>query len=200
MFTGIVKGVGRVVEIVDGRGPRRLRIEAKGLAAGTWQAGDSIAVAGVCLTITSLAEARFEAELSEETLRATTLGQLVRGDPVNLEPALAAGSPLGGHLVTGHVDGIARVRGVEPLQASVRAAIETPAGLERFLAPKGSVTLDGVSLTVGDVDGALFDVHLVPHTRASSTLGTLRTGQQLNLEVDLVARYLERLLAARAGR
>ncbi|HEX9706051.1 MAG TPA: riboflavin synthase [Steroidobacteraceae bacterium] len=200
MFTGIVRGIGRIVD-VDGEGDaRRLAIETGGLATGGWQIGDSVAVAGVCLTVVTLADGRFEADLSGETLRRTTLGRLGAGKLVNLEPAVLAAGALGGHLVTGHVDGIARVGQVAESSGSLHATIEAPPALARYIAAKGSVTLDGVSLTVSDVSGVTFGVDIVPHTRAVTTLGNVAAGQPLNLEVDLIARYLERLLEARGVR
>ena len=199
MFTGIVKGMGRIAERSDGN-PARLSIDAGSLPTGGWQLGDSVAVSGVCLTIVALAGPRFAAELSPETLAHTTLGGLATGTRVNLEPALAASAPLGGHFVTGHVDGIARVAEFEEVGGTLRALVEAPAELARFIARKGSVALDGVSLTVGEVDGARFVIDLVPHTRAATTLGSLAAGRPLNLEIDLVARYLDRLLAARDAR
>lgn len=197
MFTGIVRGVGRIAQVVDSGDACRLAIDTGGLATDGWQVGDSVAVAGVCLTIASLGPARFEADLSGETLRRTTLGGLGAGRPVNLEPALTAGAVLGGHLVTGHVDGVAQVRQVAEVAGSLRATIEAPRELARFIARKGSVTLDGVSLTVSEVSDAAFLVDIVPHTRAVTTLSALAGGHSLNLEVDLVARYLDRLLEAR---
>lgn len=196
MFTGIVRGMGRIAE----RGnANRLSIDAGSLPTAGWQVGDSVAVSGVCLTIVALAGAHFDAELSPETLARTTLGGLATGARVNLEPALAASDPLGGHFVTGHVDGVARVAQLEETGGTLRACVEAPPGLARFIARKGSVALDGVSLTVSDVDEARFIVDLIPHTRAATTLGALAPGQSLNLEIDLVARYLERLLAARGA-
>lgn len=200
MFTGIVRGIGRIVRVDGGGDACRLAIETGGLATGDWQIGDSVAVAGVCLTIVSLADGRFDADLSGETLRRTTLGRLGAGSPVNLEPSVLAAAALGGHLVTGHVDGIARVVQVAESSGSLHAMIESPPALARYIASKGSVTLDGVSLTVGDVSGGAFGVDIVPRTRAATTLGTLAAGKSLNLEVDLVARYLERLLEARGVR
>ncbi len=197
MFTGIVKAIGRVDAIGGGAGARRMAIDTGGLATAGWQLGDSVAVAGVCLTVVALADRRFEAELSGETLARTTLGGLASGSAVNLEPALRALDALGGHLVTGHVDGVARVRECREAGGALNATIEAPAALARFIAEKGSVALDGVSLTVGRVTGAAFTVDLVPHTRAVTTLGALTAGLGLNLEVDLVARYLDRLLDAR---
>jgi riboflavin synthase len=197
MFTGIVKAMGRI-SAVGGNGTARLSIETGGLSTAGWRVGDSVAVSGVCLTVVALADGRFDAELSGETARRTTLGRVATGARVNLEPAVAAHEALGGHLVTGHVDGLAHVRAVEEEGAALRASIEAPAELARYLASKGSVTLDGVSMTVGKVDGSVFAIDVVPHTRAATTLGSLATGQALNLEVDLVARYLERLLEARS--
>jgi riboflavin synthase len=199
MFTGIVKSVGRVASIRGG-GVRRIAIETGGLPTAAWRVGDSVAVSGVCLTVVALADGRFEAELTGETLARTTLGRLAPGGAVNLEPAVGAGDALGGHLVTGHVDGVATVRDCREEGGALKATIEAPAALARFIAEKGSVALDGVSLTVGRVTGAAFGVDLVPHTRAATTLGSLAAGQALNLEVDLVARYLDRLLDARGGR
>lgn len=199
MFTGIVKSVGRVAAI-QGGDARRIAIETGGLPTAGWKVGDSVAVSGVCLTLVALADGRFEAELTGETLARTTLGRLAPGGVVNLEPAVAAGDALGGHLVTGHVDGVAAVRDCREEGGALKATIEAPAALARFIAEKGSVALDGVSLTVGRVTGAAFVVDLVPHTRAATTLGSLAAGQTLNLEVDLVARYLDRLLDAREGR
>ena len=197
MFTGIVQAVGRVVSTGEAGGVRRIEFDTGGLATGGWQTGHSVAVSGVCLTAVALGKGRFEAELSGETLARTTLGRLAPGDAVNIEPALRACDALGGHLVTGHVDGVARARECRADGGALHATIEAPAALACFIAEKGSVALDGVSLTVGRVDGAAFEVDLVPHTRAATTLGALAAGVELNLEVDLVARYLDRLLAAR---
>jgi riboflavin synthase len=198
MFTGLVQAVGRVASVGEGSGGAcRLAIDTGGLGTGRWRLGDSVAVAGVCLTVVTLADGRFEAELSEETRSRTTLGRLRAGDVVNLEAALSASDALGGHFVTGHVDGVARVLDCREAGGSLHAAIEVPPALARFVAEKGSVALDGVSLTVGRVAGAAFEIDLVPHTRSATTLGALGPGLALNLEVDLVARYLDRLLEAR---
>jgi riboflavin synthase len=196
MFTGIVRSVGRVAALVEGS-PSRLAIETGALPTEGWTVGDSVAVSGVCLTVAAFGAGRFEAELSGETLARTTLGRLAPGAAVNLEPALRTSDALGGHLVTGHVDGIATVRGSREEGGALRATIEVPGALARFIAEKGSVALDGVSLTVGRVQDGAFGVDIVPHTRAATTLGTIAAGRALNLEVDLVARYLDRLLAAR---
>lgn len=198
MFTGIVKGIGRIAAAGDGE-PRRLSIETRGLSTAGWRVGDSIAVSGVCLTVVALGDGRFDAELSGETARRTTLGTIRAGASVNLEPAVTAAEALGGHFVMGHVDGIARVRDVEEAAGAIQASIEAPAGLARYLARKGSVALDGVSLTVGDVEDAMFRIDVVPHTRTATTLGAIALGQSLNIEIDLIARYLERLLETRAS-
>jgi len=199
MFTGIVKSVGRVAAVREGAA-RRLAIDTGGLATAGWKAGDSIAVSGVCLTLVAVGDGRFEAELSGETVGRTTLGRLAAGDRVNLEPALGAADAIGGHLVTGHVDGVASVRDCSEEGGSLRATVEAPAALARFIAEKGSIALDGVSLTVNRIEGRAFGVDLVPHTRAVTTLGELAAGRLLNLEVDLVARYLDRLLESRGIR
>jgi riboflavin synthase len=200
MFTGIVSAVGRVVAVHAAGSARRLTIDAGAQATAGLRVGDSVAVSGVCLTLSAVDGGRFDADLSGETLARTTLGASVPGSAVNLEAALAAGAALGGHLVTGHVDGVASVRECREADGTVQATVEAPAALARFIAEKGSVTLDGVSLTVGRVAGRSFEVTLVPHTRSVTTLGDLAAGSRLNLEVDLIARYLDRLLDARGAR
>jgi len=193
MFTGIVQAVG-TIESVEGRGgDLRLRVDASGIDAARRQGGDSVAVAGVCLTVAQLTPRGFEADVSRETLDHTTIGGWRAGTRVNLEPALRAGDALGGHMVSGHVDGRAELLGISGDARSRRLRVRVPAGLERYVARKGSVTLDGVSLTVNEVEGREFGVNLVPHTLAATTLGTLEPGAQLNLEIDLMARYVERL-------
>ena len=200
MFTGIVSAIGRVTAVREANGARRLTVETGAQPTTGWRTGDSVAVSGVCLTLVSVESGRFDAELSGETLARTTLGRLAAGGAVNLEPALAAGAALGGHLVTGHVDGVATVRDCSDQAGALQATIRAPDALARFIAEKGSVTLDGVSLTVGRVVGADFEITLVPHTRSATTLGELVAGRPLNLEVDLIARYLDRLLDARGTR
>ena len=200
MFTGIVTSMGRVAAVGGSAQARRLAIETGGLSTVGWQVGDSVAVSGVCLTLVDVAPGRFDAELSGETLARTTLGRLAAGSVVNLEPAVAAGSALGGHLVSGHVDGVATVRRCADDAGSFHAEVEVPTELARFIAEKGSVTLDGVSLTVGRISGAAFAIDVIPHTRKVTTLGGIAPGQALNLEVDLLARYLDRLLEARGIR
>ena len=197
MFTGIVRMVGRIVATSRVGGTLELTIDTGGLAGSRMRAGDSLCVAGVCLTATRIADGQFFATVSHETLQCTTLGALAPGSAVNLEPAVAAGEPLGGHYVTGHVDGVARVIAAREDAGSLQLSIEAPPPLARLLAPKGSVTVDGVSLTVNRVDGSVFEVNLVPHTRAVTTLKTLAAGAMVNFEADILARYLERLLEAR---
>jgi riboflavin synthase len=197
MFTGIVTHAGRIEAMTGADGGVRLRVACPELAGPGLLAGESIAVAGVCLTVTAFDRAGFSADVSGETLRLTTLGGLAPGAPVNLERALRAGDRLGGHLVSGHVDGVGALAAIDDDGLSRRYAFAVPAPLRRYLAVKGSVTVDGVSLTVNAVDGDGFAVNLVPHTLAHTTLGDLSVGDPVNLEVDQVARYVERLLAAR---
>jgi len=194
LFTGIVQDLGHIVERETRGGDLHLVIAFKELDEARVRLGDSICVQGCCLTITARAGATFAADLSRETLAHTTLGALAVGAAVNLEPALRAGDALGGHLVSGHVDGIARVTSVESDARSRRLTLAVPPELARYLARKGSVTVDGVSLTVNEVAGASFGVNIIPHTQAVTTLGALTAGAAVNLEVDQLARYVERLL------
>jgi riboflavin synthase len=196
MFTGIVQDVGRIAALEPRGGDRRVRIAVERLDLGRVAEGDSICGQGCCVTALAIdARARtFDADLSRETLALTTLGELRPGAPVNLEPSLRAGDALGGHLVSGHVDGIARVVSRVADARSVRLTLEAPPELARYIARKGSVSVDGVSLTVNEVDGPRFGVNLIPHTQAVTTLGRLEAGARVNLEVDTVARYVERLL------
>jgi riboflavin synthase len=195
MFTGIVQDVGRVESSAAKGGDVRLLI-AHHLDTACLKIGDSICVQGCCLTTVEISASRFAADVSRETLALTTLGDLKAGSPVNLEPALRAGDPLGGHLVSGHVDGVAEVVSIGSDARSQRLVIGLPRPLARYLAPKGSVTVDGVSLTVNAVDSGSFGVNIIPHTQAVTTLGALGVGTRVNLEVDQLARYLERLLHA----
>lgn len=197
MFTGIVRGVGRIVEIARDGGDARIRIDRGDAVLGPLALGDSVAVNGVCLTATAVDERGFAADVSAETLRATTLGRLGQGAAVNLEPALRAGDPLGGHLVSGHVDGVGELAESAEEARSKRLRFAAPAPLARYIAVKGSITVDGVSLTVNAVSDAGFEVNIVPHTLAATNLGERVPGDAVNLEVDQVARYLERLAAAR---
>jgi len=194
VFTGIVQDLGTVVERELRGGDLRLVIAFAQLEDTRVRPGDSVCVQGCCLTVTARAGATFSADLSRETLTRTTLGELTVGAAVNLEPALRAGDVLGGHLVSGHVDGIARITSVESDARSRRLTVAAPPELMRYIASKGSVTLDGVSLTVNEVAGASFGVNIIPHTQEVTTLGALAAGARVNLEVDQLARYVERLL------
>ena len=198
MFTGIVQEVGSVrrSEVragVSGPEDRRLEVGFAAIARERLNLGDSICVDGVCLTVTELGPTSFFADVSGETLRVTTLGEKREGARVNLEPSLRAGDSLGGHWVSGHVDGIAEVLATSSDARSLRVEFVAPKPLSRYIARKGSVTLDGVSLTVNEVDGHKFSVNLIPHTLEVTTLGVLAVGVRVNLEIDLLARYVERL-------
>lgn len=195
MFTGIVQDVGRVQTSEPRGGDLRLLIACTRLDMSALRVGDSVCVQGCCLTATEVQGRTFSADISRETLELTTLGELGPGTPVNLEPALRAGDALGGHLVSGHVDGVARILEASGDARSRRLTIGVPAPLARYLAPKGSVAVDGVSLTVNAMDARSFGVNIIPHTQTATTLGALRAGARVNLEVDQVARYLARLLA-----
>lgn len=193
MFTGIVQDVGQVESREVREGDERLVIATRHLDLSRVAIGDSICVQGVCLTVAELQGQSFAADASRETLSLTTLGELVLGSAVNLEPALRAGDPLGGHLVSGHVDGVAHVTDVSNDARSLRVSFKVPHALARYIARKGSVTIDGVSLTVNEVDADTFGVNLIPHTQSVTTLGRLAVGTRVNLEVDQIARYVERL-------
>jgi riboflavin synthase len=192
VFTGIVREIGSVEELRRSEQGARLRVGA-GLAAEL-AAGDSVAVSGACLTVASASDGAFEAEVMNQTLSVTTLGGLEPGGSVNLEPPLRAGDPLGGHLVQGHVDGTGEVRGVRADGFARRLRIAAPSELRRFVVERGSVAVDGVSLTVTALADDEFEVSLVPETLERTTLGALAEGGQVNLEVDVIARYAERLM------
>ncbi|MDZ7754423.1 MAG: riboflavin synthase [Gammaproteobacteria bacterium] len=194
MFTGIVQDIGRVAALERRGGDARLHIRTHKLPLGRLAIGDSIATGGVCLTAVALPGDGFVADVSGETLAKTTMGGLRPGDEVNLELALTPDTPLGGHLVSGHVDGVGELKERRQDGRSVRMTVGAPAPLARYIATKGSICVDGVSLTVNAVAGAAFELNIVPHTLAQTTLGGLRTGDPVNLEVDVIARYLERLL------
>lgn len=192
MFTGIVTDVGRVRAIAR-RGDMRVEIETSYDTHGV-EIGASIACSGPCLTVVEKGTGWFAVEVSAETLARTTLGGWAVGTRVNLERALRVGDELGGHIVSGHVDGVARILDTRPEGDSVRFEFEAPADLKRFIAPKGSVALDGVSLTVNAVDDARFGVNIISHTRACTTFGERKPGERVNLEIDMLARYVGRLL------
>jgi len=194
MLTGIITALGRVESVQARDGDLRLGSHAAGPDFGRIRIGDSISVQGVCLTVVEREDQRFEADISRETLQRTTLSRLGPGDPVNLEPALRAGDALGGHLVSGHVDGIGRLASMHADARSRRMEFELPKELMRFVAAKGSICLDGVSLTVNSVQERRFDVNIIPHTLAVTSLGSRGVDDQVNVEIDLIARYLDRLL------
>jgi riboflavin synthase len=196
MFTGIVQAIGELRAVTPRGGDVELLIAAGTLGLEGVAIGDSISVSGCCLTVTRLSADSFAADASLETLQVTTLGGWRPGQRVNLEKALRAGDPLGGHYVTGHVDGIATVAATNSDARSLRMDFEVPGRLARYIARKGSVCIDGVSLTVNDVAQHRFGVNLIPHTLAATTLGGCRPGTQVNVEVDIIARYLERLTRA----
>jgi len=197
MFTGIVQRVGLVVRVEPTGGDVRLAIDVGDLPEARLALGASIAVNGACLTVTSRAGQVVCFDVSRETLSLTTIGRLAAGSRVNLEPALTLAEPLGGHLVSGHVDGMGEVAGIEPDARSTRMSFRVPAALARYVARKGSLCVDGVSLTVNEVAGDQAAVNLVPHTLQATIMGGYGIGTLVNIEVDLVARYLERLLEAR---
>ncbi len=199
MFTGIIIATGRVISAEENGGDLELAIDAAALGAARLGIGDSICVQGVCLTVTKLRECAFHADVSRETLAKSTLGSLGRGARVNLEPSLRAGDPLGGHMVSGHVDGVGTLTAAHEDARSWRMEFELPAALMRFVAPKGSICIDGVSLTVNQVGGRSFDVNIIPHTRNITTLGELVIGAGVNIEIDVIARYIDRLLPTSAG-
>ena len=195
MFTGIVTDLGRV-RAVEPRGDSRFVFET-GYDTADLAMGASVACSGACLTVVDKGEGWFAVDVSAETLSKTTLGGWRAGTPVNFERALKIGEELGGHMVSGHVDGVAPLVAAGEEGDSRRLTFEAPAELARFIAAKGSVTLDGVSLTVNEVEGRRFGVNIIPHTAAVTSLGGLAVGDRVNLEIDLVARYLQRLLEGR---
>ena len=197
MFTGIIEGVGRLAASERRGGDVRLTVEVGTLPFQAVQLGESIAVNGVCLTVVEFDATSFAADASNETLSLTTLGNLKPGDAVNLERAMRPTDRLGGHLVSGHVDGLGRVESIAEDARAQRWRFSAPATLLRYVAKKGSICVDGVSLTVNEVDESGFEVALIPHTVAHTRFADTRVGDAVNLEIDLVARYVERLLAGR---
>ena len=195
MFTGIIEGVGRLASIDNRGGDARLSIEAGGLPFDQVRLGESIAVNGVCLTVVAFNAKYFEADASNETLSLTTLGGLAPGALLNLERAMRPTDRLGGHLVSGHVDGVGKVLGITADARAQRWRFAAPSALQRYIAKKGSICVDGVSLTVNEVDEEGFEVALIPHTVAHTAFARTAIGDAVNLEIDLVARYVERLLS-----
>jgi riboflavin synthase len=199
MFTGIIKAKGQIAAIERRGGDVRLSVQSAGVPFSSYEVGESIAVNGVCLTATTLRDDGFDTDVSVETLNVTSLGNLRVGDAVNLEPALALGDRLGGHLVSGHVDCLGRVASIEADARSTRLTITIDASFSRYVARKGSITVDGVSLTVNEVRGNSFDVNIIPHTAEATIIGKYAKGTAVNIEVDLLARYIERLLGGEDG-
>jgi len=197
MFTGIITDLGRVRRLH--RGDLAELTIATAFDTSAIPLGASIACSGVCLTVVGVAPGEFSVQASAETLACTTIGEWEEGSPVNLEKSLRVGDELGGHLVAGHVDGIVRIGERRPEADSVRFVFEAPEELASFIAPKGSVAIDGVSLTVNEVSGARFGVNIIPHTLGCTNFGRASLGQRMNLEIDVIARYVARLLGPRAS-
>ena len=191
LFTGIITDIGRVRSVAQTDRDRRYEVETAWDVSGI-DLGASISHAGVCLTVVEKGDHWFAVEVSGETLDKTTLGRWAAGTPINLERATKVGDELGGHIVSGHVDGLGTVVEITPEGGSHRIIIEAPAPLHRFIAAKGSITVDGVSLTVNSVDGQRFGLNIIPHTWEATTLGALKVGDPVNLEIDMLARYLAR--------
>jgi len=194
MFTGIIQAIGKIKRVEQRQGDVRLTVETAGLDLSDAGLGDSIAVNGVCLTAIELSPGQFVADVSNETLSTTTVGHTAVGTQVNLECALQAQTRLGGHLVSGHVDGVGKLIERKADARSVRFTFSMPAEIARYVAQKGSICIDGISLTVNTVDDESFSVNIVPHTLEMTTLGDRQEGDSVNLEVDVIARYLERLM------
>jgi len=194
MFTGIIQAVGSVASMQDIGGDKRVRIETASLPLEDVELGDSIAVSGVCLTVIEKHADGFSADVSGETLSRTGLGDLKKASAVNLEKAVTPTTALGGHLVSGHVDGIGEIISRQADARSVRFSVRVPASLARYIAEKGSICTDGISLTVNAVDGDVFELNIVPHTLEQTTMDGFDVGRKVNIEVDIIARYLERLL------
>ncbi len=195
MFTGIIQAQGSIAAIDKVGGDVRLSIQSDGLPFTNYAVGESIAVNGVCLTATALRADGFDTDVSTETLNVTSLGSLVIGSKANLEPSLSFGARLGGHLVSGHVDCLGKVTSVTKDARSIRLVIEIPSDFARYVAKKGSVCVDGVSLTINAVSASSFDLNIIPHTAETTTIGQYGVGTDVNIEVDMLARYVERLLA-----
>lgn len=199
MFTGIIEAVGKIQATALVGGDLRLRVDVGSLDMSDVALGDSIATNGVCLTVVEWDHKSFTADVSQETLAFSRLGDLAIGDAVNLEKALLPTTRLGGHLVSGHVDGVGEIYSLEQDARSIRIGVAAPKGLHRFIAAKGSITVDGVSLTVNALSEQGFELNIVPHTAEGTIIQMYATGQKVHLEVDMIARYLERLLSASAG-
>tara|TARA_B100000900_G_scaffold290685_1_gene249502 strand:+ start:1368 stop:2024 length:657 start_codon:yes stop_codon:yes gene_type:complete len=195
MFTGIVESIGKVVKLERIQDEWRLTLQTGNLSLDDVELGDSIAVSGCCLTVVQLTEIGFAADVSNETLRCTTLGQFKPGTRVNLEKAMQATDRFGGHIVSGHIDGVGELVSSEIEGKSQKLVFSVPNELSRFIAAKGSICIDGTSLTVNQVEGNIFSINVIPHTQEMTVIGCYELGERVNLEVDLVARYLEKLFS-----
>jgi len=193
MFTGIVQAKGNIQEIISSKEGAHLKINSNTLNLSDSKVGDSIAVDGVCLTVTELSECWFSADVSNETMSCTTFSKLSKGQSVNLEKSLRLNQGIDGHLVSGHVDGIGEIHSIDEDGDSVRIKVEVQGDIMKYIANKGSICINGVSLTVNSVESNIFDVNIVPHTFSVTTLGELKLKSFVNLEIDLIARYVERL-------
>ena len=194
MFTGIVEACGEIAAVEKQTADSRLRISAGGLDMSDVKLGDSIAIDGVCLTVVKFDSTGFEMDVSAESLSKTTLGEFKVGRKANLEKAMQPSARLGGHIVSGHVDGLGSIESREKVGESLRFRVRVPDVLAKYIAVKGSVCIDGVSLTVNNVEGAVFEINIIPHTAEVTSIGDYQVGRKVNIEVDIIARYLERLL------
>ncbi len=199
MFTGIILAIGKITQIEQKSGDVRLSIDTGKLSLKEANLGDSIAVNGICLTAVELGDNSFVADVSNETLARTNLKSAATGTPVNLELALTPQTRMGGHIVSGHVDGLATLVEQKPDGRSIRFKFKAPDSLAKYIAEKGSICINGISLTINNVEGAEFSVNIVPHTLKETTLGAINVGDSINLEVDLLARYMERLMKGEAA-
>jgi riboflavin synthase len=197
MFTGIIQSIGRITSVSRQDGDMKLMIDGSGLGLGDAKIGDSIAVNGVCLTAVAIEGNTFVADVSVETLDKTSLSIIEVNGPVNLEKALTLNTSLGGHIVSGHVDGLGRVQTIQADARSIRYTFEVPEDIQHYIAIKGSVTIDGTSLTINHVEDNRFDVNIVPHTQLNTIFQYYQIGSQVNIEVDIIARYLERLITGK---
>ena len=193
MFTGFIQAIGNIQEIHSSSEGAQQKINSNTMDLKDTSVGDSIAVNGVCLTVTNLSESFFSTDVSNETIACTTFSELSKGQNVNLEKSLRINQGIDGHLVSGHVDGVGKVSSVNNDGESIRIKIEAQTDIVKYIAKKGSICINGVSLTVNGIDGSIFDVNIVPHTISSTTLGELTLNSNVNLEIDLIARYVERL-------
>lgn len=199
MFTGIIEAVGTLRKTFQADGEWHFEIAVGDLNVSDVSLGDSIAVSGCCLTVVSKSSNSFSADVSNETLRCTALGELSNGDRVNLEKAMRATDRFGGHIVSGHVDGVGKVTAIETESKSLKITFRVPSPLSRFVAAKGSICIDGISLTVNEVNGNYFSVNVIPHTQLETVVKEYKVGRSVNIEVDLIARYLERLFEGKGA-